>query len=64
VPAFYHRPASAEDIIDHTVTRVLDQLGLERPAVSRWPGPHQRAASPLRQGDGLAGGGDPHAAAV
>jgi 4-hydroxy-3-polyprenylbenzoate decarboxylase len=64
VPAFYHRPASVADIVDHTVARVLDQLGLELPGVSRWPGPGQRTASPLSQADGLPGGGDPHAAAV
>jgi 4-hydroxy-3-polyprenylbenzoate decarboxylase len=64
VPAFYHRPASVADIVDHTVARVLDQLGLELPGVSRWPGPGRRTASPLSQADGLPGGGDPHAAAV
>ncbi len=29
VPAFYHRPQSLDDIINHTVGRVLDQLDLE-----------------------------------
>jgi flavin prenyltransferase len=37
VPAFYQRPASVDDIIDHIVARVLDQLGLEQPGTSRWP---------------------------
>jgi 4-hydroxy-3-polyprenylbenzoate decarboxylase len=29
MPAFYHRPTSVEDIVDQTVNRLLDQLGLE-----------------------------------
>jgi 4-hydroxy-3-polyprenylbenzoate decarboxylase len=64
VPAFYHRPASVEDIVDHTVARLLDQLGLELPGAARWPGPHHPAAPPWRQRDDLAGGGGPRAAAV
>lgn len=66
VPAFYHRPASIGDIVDHTVARVLDQLGLELPGASRWQGPGHRAAPPPQppQGGGLPEGVDPHAAAV
>jgi 4-hydroxy-3-polyprenylbenzoate decarboxylase len=37
MPAFYQRPATVEDIIDHTVARVLDQLGLDLPGARRWP---------------------------
>lgn len=28
VPAFYARPASVQDIVDHTVTRMLEQFGI------------------------------------
>ena len=28
VPAFYQRPVTVDDIVDHTVMRVLDQFGL------------------------------------
>ena len=37
-PAFYHRPQQIDDIVDHTVLRILDQFdfGLESP--SRWEG--------------------------
>jgi len=28
VPAFYARPASVEDIVEHTVARMLDQFGI------------------------------------
>jgi len=45
VPAFYQRPASLEDVIDHIVARVLDQFGLELPSVSRWPEPSGREKS-------------------
>ena len=38
VPAFYHRPSSVEEIVDQTVGRALDQLGLNPDVVSRWSG--------------------------
>lgn len=38
MPAFYHRPTSVDDIIDHTVARVLDQFGLDLPGSPRWSG--------------------------
>jgi 4-hydroxy-3-polyprenylbenzoate decarboxylase len=36
VPAFYTRPQDANDIIDHTIGRVLDLFDLEMPAINRW----------------------------
>ena len=36
VPAFYAKPASIEDIVDHTIGRVLDLFGIEVGAVRRW----------------------------
>lgn len=30
VPAFYTRPASVQDIVDHTVTRMLEQFGIRK----------------------------------
>ena len=44
VPAFYNRPSSISDIVDHTVDRVLDLLGLPDPAAKRWTGPPQSGA--------------------
>jgi flavin prenyltransferase len=38
VPAFYHRPATLEDVIDHTVTKILDQFGIDAGLISRWHG--------------------------
>ncbi len=36
MPAFYNRPRSIDDLIDHTVGRVLDLFGLDTGAVRRW----------------------------
>ena len=36
VPAFYARPASLDDMIDHTVGRVLDLFDIDVPGVHRW----------------------------
>jgi 4-hydroxy-3-polyprenylbenzoate decarboxylase len=38
VPALYIQPKSIDDIIDHTVGRVLDLFGLETDLVQRWNG--------------------------
>ena len=38
VPAFYNRPKTVEDIINHTVGRVLDLFDLDSDIVNRWTG--------------------------
>jgi flavin prenyltransferase len=38
VPAFYIRPKSLDDIIDHTAGRTLDLFGLHHPSTKRWEG--------------------------
>lgn len=38
VPAFYNRPAGLDDLVDQTVIRLLDQLGLELDSDARWRG--------------------------
>jgi flavin prenyltransferase len=38
VPAFYHKPQTVMDIVDHSVNRVLDLLGLPDPDTARWQG--------------------------
>jgi 4-hydroxy-3-polyprenylbenzoate decarboxylase len=38
VPAFYHHPQSILDLVDHSVDRVLDLLGLPDPDARRWEG--------------------------
>lgn len=41
VPAFYHKPESVDDIVDHSVERVLDLIGLPSPDARRWDGPER-----------------------
>ena len=41
IPAFYQKPATVEDLVDGTVERILDLLGLPDPNARRWNGPHQ-----------------------
>lgn len=36
VPAFYNRPQSLDDVINHSVGRVLDLFGIEVGIVTRW----------------------------
>jgi 4-hydroxy-3-polyprenylbenzoate decarboxylase len=38
VPAFYGRPQSLDEVVDHTVLRLLDQLDIHVDAPSRWTG--------------------------
>ncbi len=38
MPAFYARPKDIDDIVNHTVARVLDRLGLPQTLVSEWRG--------------------------
>lgn len=41
VPGFYARPESLEEMVEHTVGRVLDLFDIECDAVRRWPGASQ-----------------------
>ena len=38
MPAFYNHPRTVDDVVDHTVSRVLDQFGLDVSGVERWSG--------------------------
>ena len=37
-PGFYHEPKQVEDIVDHTVGKILDQFGVEHTLYRRWEG--------------------------
>ena len=38
VPAFYNRPKTVDDIINHTCGRLLDLFGIDTGTVKRWKG--------------------------
>jgi 4-hydroxy-3-polyprenylbenzoate decarboxylase len=38
VPAFYNRPQSVDDIVNHTCGRLLDLFGIDTGTVKRWKG--------------------------
>jgi flavin prenyltransferase len=50
VPAFYNRPKDLDDIVHHTVARVLDRLQLPQTLVGEWRGTTPRP--PSRAGGG------------
>ncbi|MER6529578.1 UbiX family flavin prenyltransferase [Streptomyces sp. NPDC001508] len=52
VPAFYHRPTTLDEVIDQSVGRMLDQVGVVLPTVPRWQG--TAAAASARHGAGSA----------
>ena len=39
IPGFYHQPKTIADLVDHSVDRVLDLMGLASPDAHRWDGP-------------------------
>lgn len=45
MPAFYHRPKSIEEMVDHTVARLLDLFGIEVGAATRWTGDMRAGAA-------------------
>jgi polyprenyl P-hydroxybenzoate/phenylacrylic acid decarboxylase-like protein len=38
VPGFYHRPQTIQDLLDHTVVKALDQVGIHLDLIRRWDG--------------------------
>ena len=42
MPAFYNRPKDLDDIVNHTVARVLDRLRMPQTLVGEWRGTHPR----------------------
>ena len=49
MPAFYHRPKTLHDIVDQTINRALDMLGIELEVdlFARWQGPPGGASRPV-----------------
>jgi 4-hydroxy-3-polyprenylbenzoate decarboxylase len=48
VPAFYTKPQSLDDLVDHTVGRVLDLFDIETGLVKRWDGTAKEPTRPSR----------------
>lgn len=49
VPAFYARPASIDELVDHTVGRALDLLDLDHDLVRRWGEAPDDGSTPVRR---------------
>jgi 4-hydroxy-3-polyprenylbenzoate decarboxylase len=48
MPAFYNKPATVDDIVNHIVARVLDQFDIDASFAKRWDGKMGRPA-PVRR---------------
>jgi 4-hydroxy-3-polyprenylbenzoate decarboxylase len=42
-PAFYNAPTTVDDIVNHSIGRVLDLFGIDNSLVQRWTGPVRAA---------------------
>ena len=60
VPAFYAKPASLEEMVDHTVGRILDHLAVDHDLVRRWG--ERRRTSPPDTATGRGRGREPEEA--
>lgn len=41
MPGFYHRPETIDDLVDHLVGKLLDQMRIPHDLFARWEGPRQ-----------------------
>jgi flavin prenyltransferase len=48
MPAFYHKPKTMDDIINHTVGRVLDHFGVKHDLFKRWRGTRRSKVKPVK----------------
>jgi 4-hydroxy-3-polyprenylbenzoate decarboxylase len=47
IPGFYNRPSTLEDLVDSSVDRVLDLLGVPDDSIRRWAGPERGAGAEI-----------------
>jgi flavin prenyltransferase len=48
VPAFYNRPRSLDDVVDHSVARILDLFDIHLDVAERWSGTMKAGGTALR----------------
>ena len=48
MPAFYNQPKTIDDLVNHSIGRVLDLFDLDAGILKRWEGPNARSAIPLK----------------
>jgi 4-hydroxy-3-polyprenylbenzoate decarboxylase len=58
VPAFYNRPETIDDLLNHLVGRMLDLFEIDAGIVRRWMGPPPLNAREARQANMSATDGD------
>jgi 4-hydroxy-3-polyprenylbenzoate decarboxylase len=46
MPAFYNQPQTIDDLINHSVGRVLDLFDLDAGILKRWEGTNSRSDKP------------------
>jgi polyprenyl P-hydroxybenzoate/phenylacrylic acid decarboxylase-like protein len=46
VPAFYQKPASLDEVVSHTVARVLERMGLAREPLKEWTSGGRKPSEP------------------
>ncbi len=46
MPAFYNQPQSIDDIVNHSVSRVLDLFDIDSGVAKRWPGQKEAVEKP------------------
>ena len=46
MPAFYNRPKTIDDLVNHSVGRVLDLFDIDAGILRRWEGPGNRSVAP------------------
>ena len=51
MPAFYNNPQTVDDIVNHSVGRVLDLFDIDLGILKRWEGPSQAGTEIPRPGD-------------
>ena len=48
MPAFYNQPKTIDDLVNHSIGRVLDLFDIDAEIIKRWEGSNARSAMPLK----------------